>query len=95
MDECTFPYSYDFKDITPQKSNVVLKNVIITVQKNNCMRILFTRNDTAMMVVAHKPVEEDEQATIQEIVPMTSAAQDKYEKYYALLKESAANQFVA
>jgi hypothetical protein len=95
MDECTFPYLYDFKDITPQKSNLVLKNVIITVQKNNCMRILFTHNDTAMMVVAHKPVEEDEQATIQEIVPMSPAAQDKYEKYYALLKESASNQSVA
>ena len=92
MDECTFPYSYDFKDITPQQSNMVLKNVIITIQNYSCMRILFTHNDRAMMVVAHKPVEEDEQATIQEIVPMTPAAQDKYEKYYALLKETTLNQ---
>ena len=58
LDECTFPYSYDFKDIAPQKSDLFLKNVIIMLQKNYSMRIFFTHNDTAMMVVAHKPSEE-------------------------------------
>lgn len=92
LDECTFPYSYDFKDIVPQKNDLVLKNVIIMQQKDHYIRIFFTHNDTAKMVVAHKPVEESEHATIQEIVTMTAAAQDKYEKYYTSLKETALNQ---
>ena len=92
IDECTFPYSYDFKDIVPQKNDLVLKNVIIMQQKDHYIRIFFTHNDTAKMVVAHKPVEESEHATIQEIVTMTAAAQDKYEKYYTSLKETALNQ---
>ena len=96
LDECTFPYSYHTPgNIIPQKDQIILTNVIIAVEKNNCMRVLFTYNDKAMMLVAHKPNEESEQVTIQEVVPMTPVAQDKYEKYYALLKETALGKSVA
>jgi hypothetical protein len=92
MDECTFPHSYNIHGIVPQTDQLILKNVIIAVQKNHYMRILFILEDKAMMIIAHKPVEESDQATIQEVVTMSAAAQDKYEKYYALLKATALNQ---
>ena len=93
LDECIFPYSYDFKDILPQKDKLILKNVIISQQKDHYIRIFFMLHDKAMMVVAHKPgqAEENEKATIQEAVTMTTAAQKKYEEYYSSLKETALN----
>lgn len=89
IDECTFPYAHDFKDILSQKDDLVLKNVIVTQQKDHLLRILCMINDKAMMVIAHKPVEENDQATIQEVVTMSTAAQEQYEEHYSFLKKTA------
>ena len=72
-----------------QKDYLVLKNVIVTQQKDHLLRILCMINDKAMMVIAHKPVEENDQATIQEVVTMSTAAQEQYEEHYSFLKKTA------
>lgn len=90
IEECEFPYSGDseiFKEIANDKNEIVLKNVIISQQKSHCIRIFFTFNDKAMMIVAHKPgqAEHKDKATIQEIITLTADAKEKYEKYYRSL----------
>ena len=65
---------------------------MIVQQKDHHIRVFCMLNDKAMMVIAHKPVEENEQATIQEVITMSTAAQEKYEEYYSFLKKTALNQ---
>ena len=55
------------------------------------MRIFGTLNDKAMMIIAHKTAEEDFQAKILEVVPMTKAGREKYEETYLALKTAALN----
>lgn len=88
IDECAFPDVYNFRNIESRTAEITLKNVIIMQQKYEYMRIFFTVDDTAIMIIAHKIAEENNNATVQEIVPMTPAARNKYEEYYASLKKS-------
>lgn len=93
LDECSFPQTNDsliFKDIDASENELVLKNVIISQQKSHHIRLFFTVNDIAMMVVAYKPgqAEHIETATIQEVVTLDAAAREKYEDYYLSLKNS-------
>ena len=90
MEECEFPYSMEsniFAGPPNEDETIVLKNVILTQQKSQSIRIFFTLNDTAMMVVAHKPgqSEHSDTATIQEVITLTAEAKEKYEKYYLSL----------
>lgn len=90
IEECSFPYSGDseiFKDLSSFGNEIVLKKIIIFQQKSHCIRIFFTFNDKAMMIVAHKPgqTEHKDKATIQELITLTSGAKEKYEKYYLSL----------
>lgn len=87
IEECEFPYSGDseiFKELSNNGNEVVLRNVIVSQQKSHCIRIFFTFNDKAIMIVAHKPrqAEHKDKATIQEIITLTADAKEKYEKYY-------------
>lgn len=92
IDECTFPYSYSLKDIiAPQEDDLVFKNVMIIQHSYSHMRIFGTLNDKAMMIIAHKTAEEDSQAKILEVVPMTKAGREKYEETYLALKTAALN----
>ncbi len=90
IEECVFPYSQDskiFKEPSNGENEIVLKNVIVSQQKSHCIRIFFTFNDIAMMVVAHKPgqAEHKDKASIQEVITLTADAKEKYEKYYLSL----------
>lgn len=87
IEECKFPYSGEseiFKETPKDENEIVLKNMIISQQKSHCIRIFFTFNDKAMMVIAHKPgqAEQKDKATIQEVITLTADAKEKYEKYY-------------
>jgi len=94
IDECTFPARYNFQDIASQTKKLTLKNVIITQQKFQYMRILFTIDEVAMMIIAHKISEEHDYAIVQEIITMTPAAQEKYKEYYESLKKTALGETV-
>ncbi len=92
VDECTFPYSNNsliFKDIVVQGNELRLEKVIISQQKSHYIRLFFTINDIAMMVVAHKSgqAELNENATIQEVVLLSETARNKYEDYYSSLRK--------
>lgn len=96
LDECSFPHSGDpliFKNLAPSDQEIVLKNVIISQQKSHYIRLFFTLNDRAVMVVAHKPgqAEHIETATVQEIVMLDAAAREKYEEYFLSLKKTFAD----
>jgi hypothetical protein len=86
IDECSFPYTMDFQAIFPKRDDLIIKNVLIVQKKSQVMRIYFTLNDQAMMVIAHKPNEEGSATTIQQITPITDAAREKYEEMYKMLK---------
>jgi hypothetical protein len=93
IDECEFPYSYVLKDIiAPQEGNLIFKNVMIIQYTYNHMRIFGTLNDKAMMTIAHKINEEDQQAKILEVIPMTQAGREKYEEKYLLLKTTTLSE---
>ena len=88
IEECSFPYSEEseiFRDLSSQGNEIVLKNVIITQERCYVIRLFFTFNGKAMMVVAHKPNENEfpEKAVIQEIITLTPEAKNTYEKYYS------------
>lgn len=92
LDECSFPHSNDsliFKNIVDSENELILKNVIISQQKSHYIRLFFTVNDIAMMVVAYKPgqAEHMEKTTVQEVVTLDTAAREKYEEYYLSLKK--------
>lgn len=93
LDECVFPnacHSVIFNHLPVEDDALVLKNMIIVQYSYKYMRIFFTINDVAMMVVANKPglAEDDPNATVQEIVILTPQAQEKYNEYYKKLTES-------
>lgn len=97
LDECSFPQSNDsviFKGVFASGNELVLKNVIISQQKSYYIRVFFTVNDVAMMIVAHKPgqAEHLEKATIQEVVTLNAEARVKYEEHYLSLKKKSAAQ---
>lgn len=92
MDECVFPHSKDsliFKDIAATDDEVILKDVIISQLKYHCIRVFFTVNDIAMMVVAHKPGQDElmQKTVIQEVVILNADARAQYEDYYSALKK--------
>lgn len=97
LDECSFPQSNDsliFNGVvSAQENELVLKNVIIAQQRSYYIRLFFTVNDVAMMVVAHKPgqAEHIEKTTIQEVVILNATAREKYEEYYLSLKKMTPN----
>ncbi len=91
IDECSFPALHDFRDIESQTKQITLKNIIITQQQFQYMRIFFTIDGTALMIIASKTSEESPHAQVKEIIQMTPAARDKYEEYYASLKQSVIN----
>ncbi len=96
LDECIFPQSYDsliFKDVVAATNELVLKNVIISQQKSHYIRLFFTVNEIAMMVVAYKPqqAEHIEKTTIQEVVTLNASAFKKYEEFYSSLKKTLTN----
>lgn len=93
IDECSFPQSKDsliFKEVVALENELVLKNVIISQRGYHYIRLFFTINDVAMMVVAYKPgqAEHIDTATIQEVVTLDVATREKYEEYYLSLKKS-------
>jgi len=77
-----------FKHIPATQETITLHKVIVTQQKNYGMRIFFTLDGTAMMVVAHKTDtwELNDRATIQEIVTLSPQAKEQYESHYESLK---------
>lgn len=92
LEECTFPHSIDsliFKEVFAEDNQLVLKNVLISQQMSHHMRLFFTVNDIAMMVVAHKPgqAEQIEKATVIEVVTLNEVARQKYEKLFLSLKQ--------
>jgi len=92
IEECEFPYSEDsevFIEPLSDRSSIVLKNVIVSQQKSHYIRVFFTFNDKAMVVVANKPgqAEHKDKTTIQEVLILTSRARKSYEKHYFLLKK--------
>lgn len=97
IDECTFPQEADsllFKDSmlitqnsTLKSKNLKLKNLLIIQQKWVGMRIFFTHNDTAFMVVADKTDELDTKTVIKLAMPLTTPARSCYEAYYDTLRQ--------
>jgi len=98
LDECVFPHSNNspiFKDIASAGKDITLKNVVIIQQSNWAswfIRLFFTINDKAIMVVTNKKDERDEQTVLKEIICLTPEAKQKYEEYYLKLKTSLTNQ---
>lgn len=92
LDECELSYCENspfFRDIAPNGSNIIIKNVVVTQQKH-LIRLFFTVNDDAIMVVANKlsHYELDKNADIQEVIKLSPEAKQKYEKYYISQKNS-------
>ncbi len=95
VDECTFPQPANsfytcaaiIDGIEVKERGLKLTNVIISQIKSHYMRLFFTLNDVAVMVVAHKQSEEDENVSIQNVVVLNDAERKKYEERYSLLKE--------
>lgn len=92
IDECVFPQSNDsliFKGMIVSENELVLKNVLVIQQKSHYIRIFFTINDTAMMIVAHKPgkAEHIEKATLLEITTLNETVREEYERLYLSLKK--------
>ena len=96
LDECEFPYDESsplFRGMAGVGGNIITKNVIIAQQNSHfshLIRLFFTINDRAMMVVANKlnHHELDKIADIQEIIMLSPEAKQKYEKHYRILKNS-------
>lgn len=96
IDECLFPYSQNssvFKNVLTPEKDTVIKNVAVVQQSNfqgRFIRLFFTIQDKAMMIVAKKadPYELDENITIQEILTLSPEAKNEYDQYYLSLKES-------
>lgn len=91
IDQCIFPHSKTssiYQDI-PVSAKIELKNVIIFQQNHffgHFIRLFFTINDIAMMVVSTKADELDEQTILKEIIRLTPEAKTKYEEHYLKLK---------
>ncbi len=102
FDECEFPYhdnSLIFLGLGTVGNNIVIKNVIVTHQNNypnHLIRLFFTINDSAIMVVANKlnHYELDKNVDVQEIIVLSPEAKHKYEEHYISLKNSIPNHSV-
>lgn len=94
LDECVLPCSRDssifqglLADVNTKES--VLKNVFISQKGRTILRMFFTLNDNAVMIVAHKPNEKNRAVTIQTITTLSAPAKALYEEYYAAMRQKA------
>lgn len=91
LDECTFSNdqnSFIFKKLGISDKELMLKNVIILQHAYFGMRIFFTAGDEAVMIIAYKPEEKNESATVLSVTQLSAAAKKTYNQYYDMLKHT-------
>lgn len=92
LDECIFPNDQNssiFKKVGISQKELLLKNVIILKQKYSGMRIFFTIDDKAVMIIARKPAEENEAVTVLSVTQLSADAKKTYNQYYDMLKHKS------
>lgn len=95
IDECVFPHSSAsllYKDVPATEKDIILKNVLIIQQTNfagRFIRLFFTINDSARMVIATKNDELAEETILKEIAILTPEAKGKYENHCIAMKNIA------
>jgi hypothetical protein len=86
IDELLCPHNADIESLLrlDAKNDLIFKRVLIINSKNQFLRIFFTLNDVAFMIIVSWL---EREAAIKEVVPLNTEARAIYEKHYALLAE--------
>ena len=61
----------------------------ILKQKYSGMRIFFTIDEKAVMIIARKPVEKNEAVTVLSVTQLSADAKKTYNQYYDMLKDKS------
>lgn len=86
IDELHCPHNADIESLLclDAKNDLIFKRVLIINSKNQFLRIFFTLDNAASMIIVSWP---EREAVIKEVVPLNTEARAAYEKHYTLLAE--------